>query len=71
LFNFQVDRIDKSTVNALEEYMKIFPVQYFWEHVIIVYTHVYPKGISQKLINELKEKIVKKKRRFCKNNKQP
>ena len=64
LFNFQVDRIDKSTVNALEEYMKIFPVQYFWEHVIIVYTHVYPKGISQKIINELKEKIVKKKGDF-------
>lgn len=38
LLNLQSPRIDKGVINTIEGYMEIFPLSYFWEHFIIVYT---------------------------------
>ena len=66
LLSFQEDRIDKSIINTLETYMKIFPIQYFWEHVLLVYSKVYPKGTGKNAKKNLKEKIEKTKGDFVK-----
>ena len=62
LLNFQEDRIDTSILKTLETYMKIFPIQYFWEHVLLVYSKVFPQGTSEKDLQKLKEKVEKNKR---------
>ena len=80
LFNFQADRLDKSSIQMLESYMKIFPVQYFWEHVLIVYTKTASidgddiseqiedkKGDFVKTVNE--DRAYESFRNFMKNNK--
>ena len=83
LFNFQADRLDKSSIQMLEAYMKIFPVQYFWEHVLIVYTKTASiesddgddileqiedkKGDFVKTVNE--DRAYESFRKFMKNNK--
>ena len=72
MLSFQEDRIDVSTIKTLETYVKIFPIQYFWEHVLLVYSKVYPKGTGKKAKQKLKEKIEKTKCEFVrtiKNNK--
>ena len=44
--------------------MKIFPIQYFWEHVLLVYSKVFPTSTSIKAQQKLKEKIGKSKGDF-------
>ena len=39
LMKFQDKRLDISIVKTLEKYMEIFPLQNFWDHVIIIRTH--------------------------------
>ena len=67
LLNFQDDKLDGPIIQMLQNYMNIFPVKYFWEHVIIVYTRSYRfnkthkakienrKGIFVKDVNEKDE----------------
>ena len=62
LLSFQEDRIDVSIIKTLETYMKIFPIQYFWEHVLLLYSKVFPQGTSEKDLQKLKEKVEKNKR---------
>ena len=64
MLNFQEDRIDASIIKALETYMKIFPIQYFWEHVLLVYSKVFSTSTSIKAQQKLKEKIEKSKGDF-------
>ena len=42
LVNFQEERFDKSEQKALVDYNKLFPLKRFWNHLIVVFTHVYP-----------------------------
>ena len=44
--------------------MKIFPIQYFLEHVLLVYSKVFPTSTSIKAQQKLKEKIGKSKGDF-------
>ena len=44
--------------------MKIFPIQYFWEHVLLVYSNVYPKGTGKNAPQKLKEKVERTKGEF-------
>ena len=44
--------------------MKIFPIQYFWEHVLLVYSKVFSTSTSIKAQQKLKEKIEKSKGDF-------
>lgn len=39
LMKFQDKRLDISIVKTLEKYIEIFPLQNFWDHVIIIRTH--------------------------------
>ena len=39
LLNFNDSRLSESTVSTLTQYIKIFPIQDFWEHTIIIRTH--------------------------------
>ena len=48
LLSFQEDRIDAFIIKTLETYMKIFPIQYFWDHVLLVYSKVFPQVTSEK-----------------------
>ena len=64
ILNFQEDRIDASILKTLETYMKIFPIQYFWEHVLLVYSNVYPKGTGKNAPQKLKEKVKRTKGEF-------
>ena len=40
LFHIQEGRIDQSTAKLLEKLIKRFPIKNFWDHIIIVRTHV-------------------------------
>ena len=40
LFNIHEVRIDQSTAKLLEKLIKRFPIKNFWEHIIVVRTHV-------------------------------
>ena len=64
MLSFQEDRIDVSIIKTLETYMKIFPIQYFWEHVLLVYSKVFSTSTSIKAQQKLKEKIEKSKGDF-------
>jgi len=44
--------------------MKIFPIQYFWEHVLLVYSNVYPKDTGKNAPQKLKEKVERTKGEF-------
>ena len=44
--------------------MKIFPIQYFLEHVLLVYSKVFPTSTSIKAQQKSKEKIEKSKGDF-------
>lgn len=44
--------------------MKIFPIQYFWEHVLLVYSNVFPKGTGKNAPQKLKEKVERTKGEF-------
>ena len=48
LLNLQSPRLDKGIIDTLKGYMEIFPLSYFWEHVIIVYTRAYRSKKSQR-----------------------
>ena len=39
LLNFNDSRLSESTVSTLTQYIKIFPIQDFWEHTIIFRKH--------------------------------
>ena len=60
LFNLQANKLDNSTIVSLQKYMEIFPVQYFWEHVLIVYTRSY------RYTDEFKEQIENARGEFLK-----
>jgi GTPase Era involved in 16S rRNA processing len=40
LFNIHEGRMDQSTAKLLEKLIKRFPIKNFWEHIIVVRTHV-------------------------------
>ena len=40
LFSIHEGRIDKSTAKLLEKLIKRFPIKNFWEHIIVVRSHV-------------------------------
>ena len=63
MLSFQEDRIDASIIKTLEIYMKIFPIQYFWEQVLLV-SKIFPTSTSIKARQKLKEKIEKSKGDF-------
>ena len=44
--------------------MKIFPIQYFWEHVLLVYSKIFPNGTSKNARQKLKEKVERTKGEF-------
>ena len=46
LVNFQSERFDSNEAEALINYNKIFPLKRFWQHVLIIFTHLYsdPNG---------------------------
>ena len=54
LFSFQDDRLDGPIVQMCQNYMKIFPAKYFWEHVFIVYTKSFTSNQKQKKKKKLK-----------------
>ena len=64
LLSFQEDRIYASIIKTLETYMKIFPIQYFWEHVLLLYSKVFLTSTGIKAQQKLKEKIEKSKGDF-------
>ena len=41
LLNLQNPKLDSATIGMVQNYMNMFPVQYFWENVIIVYTNAF------------------------------
>lgn len=67
LFNLQNRMFDASTIQMVQNYINMFPVRYFWQHVIIVYTRAKRydddcveeiesrRGIFEKSIREKKE----------------
>ena len=59
LLNLQAPRIDKGIIETIKGYMEIFPLSYFWDHVIIVYTRAYrgKKSYKQKIENKRGEFI--------------
>ena len=64
MLSFQEDRIDAFIIKTLETYMKIFPIQYFWEHVLLLYSKVFLTSTGIKAQQKLKEKIEKSKGDF-------
>lgn len=81
LLSFQDDRIKESTINTLQKYMEIFPLHYFWENVIVVYTKVYSGEDDEEIGDIIEERrgkfiesLTKKKdfenfKKFMKDNK--
>ena len=61
LLNLQAPRLDNGVMNTLKGYMEIFPLSYFWEHVIIIYTRAFRHKKS------MREKIKNKKGEFIKS----
>jgi predicted GTPase len=41
LINFQNERFDSSEQDALINYNKIFPLENFWKHVLVIFTHYF------------------------------
>ena len=41
LINFQKERLDSGEQSALINYNNLFPLQRFWQNIIIIYTHYY------------------------------
>ena len=41
LINFQKERLDGGEQSALINYNNLFPLQRFWQNIIIIYTHYY------------------------------
>ena len=60
LTNFQNERFDASEQISLIEYNSIFPLQDFWKHLIIVFTHYYgdPDGDSKEEIQQRSKKVL-------------
>lgn len=56
--NFQVEKIDESEQNAIMKYCETFPVQRFWKHIMIIFSHFYADEFDDK---EEKKKERKKK----------
>jgi len=59
LLKFQDKRLDISIVNTLEKYMEIFPLQNFWEHVIIIRTHAKKDEDFEDDLKEVQGSIVR------------
>lgn len=64
LFNLTDTRLDGPTFQMLQSYINMFPVKYFWENVIIVYTNASSNNRSGR------EKIEKKRGTFEKDIKE-
>ena len=54
LLKFQDTRLNHTTLNNLQTFMKCFPTRKFWEHVFIVRTHADKNGRS---FNQTKKKL--------------
>ena len=56
LSNFQNERFDFSEINTLIQYNAFFPLEDFWKHIILIFTHYYadPAGdTKEEMKNEL------------------
>ena len=54
LLKFQDTRLNRTTLNNLQTFMKCFPTKKFWEHVFIVRTHAEKNSRS---FNQTKKKL--------------
>lgn len=78
LMKFQDKRLDISIVKTLEKYMDIFPLQNFWDHVIIIRTHAKKddddfeddvKEVKGSIVKCLNEPDFKEFKKFMENKK--
>lgn len=62
LVNFQNERFDSSEQDALINYNKIFPLENFWEHILVVFTHYFgdPDGDSEEDMKKTRDESNKK-----------
>ena len=62
LVNFQNERFDASEQEALINYNQIFPLENFWEHILVVFTHYYadPDGDTEAEMKETRDQSNKK-----------
>ena len=62
LVNFQNERFDSSEQEALINYNKIFPLEDFWEHILVVFTHYFsdPDGDTEEEMKKTRDKSNKK-----------
>ena len=58
LINFQNERFDSSEQDALINYNSIFPLENFWKHVLVIFTHYFqdPDGDSVEEMKKEKDK---------------
>lgn len=77
LLNFNDSRLSESTVSTLTQYIKIFPIQDFWEHTIIFRKHAKKydedfedekKNIENTIVKSLLEPDFKKFKSFMQQN---
>ena len=77
LLNFNDSRLGESTVSTLTQYIKIFPIQDFWEHTIIFRKHAKKydedfedekKNIENTIVKSLLEPDFKKFKSFMQQN---
>ncbi len=54
LSNFQNERFDYSEIDSLFQYNAFFPLENFWRHIILIFTHYYgdPDGDTKEEIRE-------------------
>ena len=57
LVNFQNERFDLSEQEALINYNKIFPLQKFWKHIFVIFTHYFadPDGDTEEEMKKIKD----------------
>ena len=57
LVNFQNERFDLSEQEALINYNKIFPLQKFWKHIFVIFTHYFadPDGDTPEEMKRIKD----------------
>ena len=77
LLNFNDSRLSESTVSTLTQYIKIFPIQDFWEHTIIFRKHAKKydedfedekKNIENTIVKSLLEPEFKEFKSFMQQN---
>ena len=62
LVNFQNERFDASEQDALINYNKIFPLENFWEHILVIFTHYFadPDGDTEEEMKKTRDQSNKK-----------